>query len=215
VTLLVCAYAVGVLWYVLAAPDIGVRCAFNPVVDRFYPEFLQPEDQEPLRPGDTIVQLGRDPIANWVQFRRRLSALPQSTPHGPGEEMSEGAQRRDTPPTHVRFRGHEIVRVQFRRPGDDAIRAASVVGQGGSLANPWQAAWMAERMSKATTRTAWCRFGPSPMEELTPSLLWFLLKAGLVAVGVLVFWKRPEDAAARQFFLLCLLSCCAYMGGYH
>jgi transcriptional regulator with GAF, ATPase, and Fis domain len=188
-TLLVCAYAVGVLWFVLAAPDIGVRCAFNPVVDRFYPEFLLPEDQEPLQPGDTIVQLGRDPIANWVQFLRRLSALRESAPQGPVEEITEAAQLRDTSLTHVRFRGHEIVRVQYRRPGDEAVNA--------------------------DPRTAWCRFGPSPVEELTPSLLWFLLKAGLVAVGVLVFWKRPEDAAARQFFLLCLLSCCAYMGGYH
>src|SRR5207248_1641384 len=35
------------------------------------------------------------------------------------------------------------------------------------------------------------------------------------AVGALVFWKRPEDRAAAQFFLLCIVTAGAYMGGYH
>ena len=57
--LLVGSYAVGVFGYVLATPEIGIRCAFSPVVNRFYPEFLYPEQQEPLKEGDIIVHQNR------------------------------------------------------------------------------------------------------------------------------------------------------------
>lgn len=59
------------------------------------------------------------------------------------------------------------------------------------------------------------RLGTSPLTALLPSVLWFLLKIGLFAVGALVFWKRSNDAAAAQFFLYCIVTLCAYMGGYH
>src|SRR5262245_39705754 len=38
---------------------------------------------------------------------------------------------------------------------------------------------------------------------------------GLFLIGAVVFWKRPHDAAARLFFLLCTLTVVAFMGGYH
>jgi transcriptional regulator with GAF, ATPase, and Fis domain len=60
----------------------------------------------------------------------------------------------------------------------------------------------------------WCRVGP-PSEELLASILWFFLKLGLFFVGALVFWKRPTDAPATQFYLLCIVTLGAYMGGYH
>jgi transcriptional regulator with GAF, ATPase, and Fis domain len=62
---------------------------------------------------------------------------------------------------------------------------------------------------------AWCRLGQLPVRELAPSLLWFLLKMFLFSVGALVMWKRPTDRAASQFFLLCVVTLGAYMGGYH
>ncbi len=64
-------------------------------------------------------------------------------------------------------------------------------------------------------RSLWCRIGQPPLETLAPSVLWFLLKIGLFVVGAIVFWKRPEDRSAAQFFLFCLVSFGAYMGGYH
>jgi transcriptional regulator with GAF, ATPase, and Fis domain len=63
--------------------------------------------------------------------------------------------------------------------------------------------------------TIWCRLGKLAAQDLIPSVLWFFLKLGLFAVGLLVFWKRPGDASAAQFFLLCLVTVGAYMGGYH
>jgi transcriptional regulator with GAF, ATPase, and Fis domain len=61
----------------------------------------------------------------------------------------------------------------------------------------------------------WRPLSNMPINELAPSILWFILKLGLFAVGALVFWKRPQDASAAQFFLLCIVTLGAYMGGYH
>ena len=63
--------------------------------------------------------------------------------------------------------------------------------------------------------TAWCRLGMLPIEERIPSLLWFALKILLFVVGVLVLWKRPRDPASVQFYLLCVFTLGAYIGGYH
>src|SRR5262249_19711897 len=49
----------------------------------------------------------------------------------------------------------------------------------------------------------WCPLGTMPVAELIPSILWLFLKLGLFTVGALVFWNRPQDASAAQFFLLC------------
>jgi transcriptional regulator with GAF, ATPase, and Fis domain len=61
----------------------------------------------------------------------------------------------------------------------------------------------------------WCRLGRSPLDTLLPTVLWFFIKAGLFVVGALVLWKRPEEPYARMFFLLSVVSCGAYIGGYH
>lgn len=63
--------------------------------------------------------------------------------------------------------------------------------------------------------SAWCVLGNIPVEEQIPSLLWFLLKVSLFLVGALVFWKRPREPAALRFYVLCVVTLGAYMGGYH
>src|SRR4051794_8765458 len=68
-------YALGVLNYVLMTPEIGLRCAFTPVVNHFDRDFLYPRGQEPLRDGDRIVQMGNQRIANWSQLMRKLVEL--------------------------------------------------------------------------------------------------------------------------------------------
>jgi transcriptional regulator with GAF, ATPase, and Fis domain len=61
----------------------------------------------------------------------------------------------------------------------------------------------------------WCELGRLPAAELFPSFLWFFLKVFLFTVGAIVFWKRPNDDAAALFFLLCVVTLGAYVGGYH
>jgi transcriptional regulator with GAF, ATPase, and Fis domain len=63
--------------------------------------------------------------------------------------------------------------------------------------------------------SAWCSLAPLSLSEMAPSILWFFLKMMLFGVGALVLWKRPADTAAAQFFLMCVVTLGAYMGGYH
>src|SRR5262249_44483108 len=63
--------------------------------------------------------------------------------------------------------------------------------------------------------SVWCRLRRLPLAELVPSVLWFFVKLGLFSIGALVFWKRPSDRSAALFFLLCIVTLGAYMGGYH
>jgi transcriptional regulator with GAF, ATPase, and Fis domain len=185
-TVLVTAYALGVLTYVLAIPEIGLRCAFTPVVNLVFEEFIYPEGQEPIQPGDRVVQLGDQPVENWPQLLRKLISLRDETP--PSFRAAEWPRvARDTPdaPSHVILDGHELVRVRFLR-GDTGPE-----------------------------RSVWCRLGQAPLETLAPSVLWFFLKIGLFAVGAVVFWKRPTDRSAMLFFWLCIASFGAYIGGYH
>jgi transcriptional regulator with GAF, ATPase, and Fis domain len=89
----------------------------------------------------------------------------------------------------VNVQGEEFVNVQFQR-------------QPALSAEPEQFA-------------CWRRLGHSPLKDLVPSTVWFLLKLGLFAVGAVVLWKRPSDNSAAQFFVLCVATVGAYMGGYH
>jgi transcriptional regulator with GAF, ATPase, and Fis domain len=184
---LVGSYALGVLGYVLATPEIGVRCAFTPIVNYFYPEFLYPPGQEPLREGDVIVEVGGQPVENWSQLLRKMILLntdePETVKGLSAQDVRAG--RVSSNHTFVSLDGHRLVRVVYHRPGEQG------------------------------SQTVWCRLGRSPLETLVPSILWFFLKIGLFAVGAIVFWKRPEDRPAAQFFWLCIVSFGAYMGGYH
>lgn len=71
------------------------------------------------------------------------------------------------------------------------------------------------RSPEGESFTVWSLLGQLPLDTLLPSLLWFLLKVGLILVVGLVFWKRPSDRSTALFFCLCLVTLGAYMGGYH
>src|SRR5262245_16235568 len=121
---LVCTYALAVLWYVHSIPDIGLRCAFSPVINNVDPNFLRTEGHEP--PTDlrehTIVALGGGPVETWPQFLRMLRAL-----------RDQPVQKVDPPEgaagfSHVR-RGDEVrVRVDLRSPKGQAISVWCVLG---------------------------------------------------------------------------------------
>ena len=47
------------------------------------------------------------------------------------------------------------------------------------------------------------------------SCVWFLQELLIFGIGARVFWKRPDDDSAQWFFVLCIVTVGAYMGGYH
>src|SRR5262249_35661319 len=147
---LVCAYAIGVLGYVLLMPEVGVRCAFTPVVNHFYAEFLYPEDQPPLRAEDRIVRVGDRDVENWSQLLRSIQLLrhqqPKEVPGLTAADLAAGRMPGEV--SFVRVDGHRVVKLTYDRPG------------------------------AAPGRTVWCRLGPAPLGTLVPSVLWFCIKIG-------------------------------------
>jgi transcriptional regulator with GAF, ATPase, and Fis domain len=189
-------YALGVLSYVLLMPEIGLRCAFAPVVNQFNSDFMYPRDQSPeqegdrmpLQEGDRITQLGNQSVDNWSQLMRKMAEL-DSEPAVPIDSATPADLREGKGQvagnTCIELDGQRLVRVKYHHPRESELH------------------------------TVWLRRGTTPAETLVPSVSWFFLKIGLFLVGAIVFWKRPEDRSARLFFLLCLFSFGAYIGGYH
>jgi transcriptional regulator with GAF, ATPase, and Fis domain len=195
---LVCIYALAVLAYVRSTPDIGIRCAFKPVVMR-----VHSSDQQDLPElGDIITQVGRYrfPPENQLQLPAQVALLRElielnnstvsdlASPEASARQSGDRwvlEDRTGAPLFTETADGAKFVLVQFRHPDEAGVHAVS------------------------------CRLGWLPITDLGPSILWFFLKLGLFLVGALVFWKRPTDNSAALFFLLCIVTLGAYMGGYH
>ncbi|MGL5097216.1 MAG: hypothetical protein ACRDD1_16640, partial [Planctomycetia bacterium] len=62
---------------------------------------------------------------------------------------------------------------------------------------------------------AWVEVGGIPLNELAISIAWFAMDSLLFWIGWLVYRRRPEDDSAALFFLMCIVTVGAYMGGYH
>ena len=198
VSLLVCAYSISVLTYVLATPEIGVRCAFTPVVNHFYPEFLYPERQTALQEGDRILAVGGQPVETWSQLLRKTLLLRDQEPRVvAGITVDDLFADSGCPAKSERkvLAGHDFLRI-------DDLRVVRVVYERGEG-------------EAATHGVVWCQLGRSPLTTFLPSILWFSLNIGLFVVGALGYWKRPDDRPAARFFWLCTLSLGAFVGGYH
>ena len=143
VALLVCSYALGVLAYVIATPEIGVQCAFTPVVNHFYPQFLDPPEpvQKPLRVGDTVVAVAGHSVKSWPQILRRVEHLPDEPAEAADEAtLAEAVHRGATGPTHLLIDGRHVVRIDYHRSGD----------------------------TDGMVRSVWLRDGQTPMDALAP-----------------------------------------------
>jgi transcriptional regulator with GAF, ATPase, and Fis domain len=70
-------------------------------------------------------------------------------------------------------------------------------------------------LASPTTHRIWCKLRQFPPEQMIPSFIWLFLKGALFVVGAVVYWKRPNDEAALRFYILCVITLGAYVGGYH
>lgn len=113
------------------------------------------------------------------------------------------------------------------RIGDELLTIGSVTLRQGSYSDYIQAlrslsdqvgrpvlvSWRDLRSQEVHQALAVVRYFPTRAYVL--SCVWFLQELLIFGVGARVFWKRPGDVSARLFFLLCLTTVGAYMGGYH
>jgi transcriptional regulator with GAF, ATPase, and Fis domain len=185
---LACCYSLSVLYYVITTPELGLRCAFAPVVNHFYESFRCPDDQPTLERGDRIVELGDQHIETWLQLLRQTALLNSTQPAIIDHLTLDDLRNHRVPDgqTFVQIGSERVVRVVYERRSEPGSR-----------------------------HVIWLRFGTAPVEAVLPSVLWFVLKMCLLLVGALILWRRPEDPTALQFFWLCIVTLLAYMGGYH
>ena len=194
--LMVCLYAGWVHYYVLSVPDIGLHTLTKPVIARVDPEYIV---ETQLLEGSPMAG-NRDYVpAQFVVFNDSpLTKVLWCADYFPAESLrgwtiqQVDEWKTGTWPLYLRalihLRGHEgLVKVQLAR----------------------------ETHGQTQVSRVWCKPGILPLRDLVPSILWIFVKLGLFLVGAFVLWKRPDDRAARQFFLLCIVTFGAYIGGYH
>ncbi len=182
-------YSVAVLLYVQSVPTLGLRTAFSPVLKAApRPELYHRIGDVTPRAGDHVLRVADVDIDSWPKLLSLARQLQRRLAGSPPKAVPPWA--RDW--AEIKRDGDEdvlCIKATFERPGRDG--------------------------SPPVTFHGWCELRRLPLGELVPSVLWFFLKISLFAVGGLVLWKRPDDHAAAKFFLLCLVTLGAYMGGYH
>lgn len=204
--LLVCVYSVWALCYVQTIPDLGLKSAFDTTIKGKPRVVVKSGSDLPVQ-GDKVSRVGDWDIDSWPKllkapfhFHQLLTTETEQHPSAIKkinaedlEEFLQTYQPDDKKPfswaLRVQSGNHEyfLVLAQFQH------------GQGG----------------ENSPLLAWCILDHLPASELFPAILWFVLKLLLFVVGVLVLWKRPDDPASVQFFILCIITLGAYMGGYH
>lgn len=180
-----CIYALAVLLHVYKLPDLGIRSAFDTSIRRFDGECL------PDASGATRLPETGDTVLRLGG--REIHTWPQLL-----QATRAFREAQFVPVQNLNEAdAHNLQTIHYE--GSDYARLAFLRGQG----------------TNAQVQETWCRVGSMPFEDVVPSLLWFFLKLGLFVVGALVFWKRPTDRSATLFFVLCICTLVAYMGGYH
>ena len=190
-------YAVFVLGFVATSPDIRLRCL---LVDesRTDGELGGVRIQKtsgmvckgtPPREGDLLVRIGDRPVRSFLDFTNALSQL-RDVRIPSGGRLDEG-----TDPSTL----------------GDLVPSLCEVGDGERLVEIefWRAGWEQPR------KGSYLLIQSLPTGEIVLSLVWFLLQLGILLVATLSYWNRPYDRAARLFYAMCLVTLCAFVGGFH
>ncbi len=186
-----CLYALIVLWYAQGTNEIGLTCAFETHVQKIYEGYIPPElNPEFPRHGDQITRVGQRAIRSWSDFLRTLADLSDAEKYPrwdvPADAPRANLEELSGRSTHVVRRGdQELVRVELARQED------------------------------GTPYSCWCVVGSPPLMEFVHSLVWLAVKLTLFGFIAVVLWKRPNHEATFRFFLLCVVTIGAFMGGYH
>jgi transcriptional regulator with GAF, ATPase, and Fis domain len=93
----------------------------------------------------------------------------------------------------------------------DYLRAMR--GLDGRIGETVKVAWLDQ--SAGEVRSAAADVQCPPGRTYFWSCVWFLQELLIFGIGARVFWKRPDDDSAQWFFVLCIVTVGAYMGGYH
>lgn len=196
-------YSVIVLGYVASSPDLRIRCLLADG-DR---ETTQPPgvvirentgmEYKGAKPekGDILIRIGRaddlgrtgDETPSFLHFSRQLFNL-RNAAIPSGGVVYPGTDPTEEPgiPWLVEYPdGKRWVAVEFLRQGDNEPHLSYLLVQ--SL----------------------------PLGEVVLSFVWFVLQLGIFVFAAVAFWNRPYDRASRLFFVMCMVTTGAFVGGYH
>jgi len=97
--------------------------------------------------------------------------------------------------------------------GDYSTYIKAVRGLGQRVGESVEVGWRSGTDGQTHVAEALVRHPPT--RAYLWSIGWFLQELFVFGVGARVFWRRPNDDSARLFFLLCIVTVGAFMGGYH
>jgi transcriptional regulator with GAF, ATPase, and Fis domain len=196
-------YCLAVLGFVATTPDLGLRCLLVSSPDS--PSAAHARGLE-------ICQITREAADGIRQRRADLGDTPSAgdrlleIAHRPAHTFAHFAARlldlRNAQPfadklrDDVNIREHGNLLPSVFTKGDDVYVEVGYVRDGQEL-------------------KSWLPLRTVPWQDITLTLVWFLLEFGILAVGALAFWARPFDQQARVFFAMCLVSLGGFVGGYH
>ncbi|WP_237170872.1 sigma 54-interacting transcriptional regulator [Paludisphaera borealis] len=99
------------------------------------------------------------------------------------------------------------------RAGDYSAYIKALRGLSNRIDDTVDVRWVDQKTGATREAQAVVRYAPT--RSYVWSCVWFLQELLIFGVGARVFWKRPNDDSARLFFLLCIVTVGAFMGGYH
>lgn len=189
------AYAVFVLGYVATSPDLGLRFLLSDEISQQGEGVrvqavgeLDYRGEIPIERGDTIVQIRRVPIRSFLDFTKELHRL-HSAPIPPDGQLGNWVDPSQVitslPPLVHVEDGPRMVEVRFRKAGSDI------------------------------ERVGWLAVQSLPFSEVALTFVWLVLELIIFVVGAFAYWRRPFDGSARMFFVMCLVTTGAFVGGYH
>jgi len=195
---LVAAYSVGVLYHLRTTRDLGVYCLVAdpaehadsaPGAPISWVEAQTAAGDGP-REGDRLLSVAGVEVPTAIDLQSRVAAIspPASSPPHPtvGDSLELASLPRSI--TQADLADGRWAKIEY-------LREAS-----------------GEQPSR---HSAWLRLAATPTSTILMSLAWFVLEAAILAIGVLVVWKRPGDASAVTFFALCVVNVVTFMGAFH
>jgi hypothetical protein len=197
-------YATYVLVHVSTTYRIGIGSVLTPQVLGTPTGFVDTKRFPPPKPGDLIVEVGNEKIEKWADLVDAPDEIHQLIQN---PSFSADWLRKTDPPA---------VAIRYVSPGDSAFDAVhAVFNLSDEVSHDERLRVLAAVRGGDEVRVAWAQLTRFPVEEMIPSLIWLFLKGSLFVIGVIVYLKRPDDESAERFYILCVVTLGAYIGGYH
>ncbi len=197
-------YAVTLLQFVAISPDLRIRSflvdppgiADGGIVIRQTLGLRTKAGQVSPQVGDVLLNVARLPTPTLLDYFDANDQL-----YDPDDQKIDRVNVTDAPSAWSSFKVSGLVQ-EFDEKGPRR-RLAEVIYRS------------FKRDAGGRVETCWVEIQSVPPSEIALSLLWLVPHIGILLVGGAAFWQRPFDRAARLFYVMCIVTMGAYLGGFH